>query len=104
MRVQEGTRDSAVDPLPLKPEKRSNAEPSGTPAVSEQLSIPSPTVINTAICAPPSQIHRLGSKLPYGSADALDEVIEEMIAIKDLVSSYSQTVTYAILTPTAFRR
>ncbi|KAL8863042.1 MAG: hypothetical protein Q9178_000415, partial [Gyalolechia marmorata] len=84
VRVQEGTGDSAVDPLPLKPEKRSNAEPSATPAASEQLSDPSPTVINTAICAPPSQIHRPGSKLPNGPADALDVVIQEMIAVKDL--------------------
>ncbi|KAL8913159.1 MAG: hypothetical protein Q9171_001953 [Xanthocarpia ochracea] len=82
--VQEGTRDSAVDSLPLKPEKRPNAERSATPVVSEQLSIPSPTVINTTVCAPPSQIHRPGSKLPNEPADALDEVIEEMIAVKDL--------------------
>ena len=104
LRVQDGSGDSAVDPLPLKPEKRPNAEPSATPAVSEQLSIPSPAVIDTAIYAPPSQIHRPGSKLPNGPADALDEVIEEMIAVKDLVSSYSETETYATLTPIAFRR
>ena len=80
----------AAESLPLKPEKRANTESSPTPShtePSEQLSAQKPAVvIDTVACIPPSNQEAPGSRLQNKPADALDEAIDEMLAVKDLVS------------------
>ena len=81
--------DPAVDSLPLKTESRANADPSPTSSstdTSEQLSAPCHTAVDAVDCTPSSVAHAPNSHLRNGPADALDEVIEELLAVKDLVS------------------
>ncbi|KAL8649446.1 MAG: hypothetical protein Q9226_005575 [Calogaya cf. arnoldii] len=84
------SEDSTVNSLPLKPGKRAIADPSPTPSrteASEQLPAHCHTAVDTVVCTPPTETHRTGSEPRNAPADALDEAIEEMRAIKDLVSS-----------------
>ncbi|KAI4274586.1 MAG: hypothetical protein L6R38_006057 [Xanthoria sp. 2 TBL-2021] len=86
--------DSAADSLPLKPERRADADPTLTPSTteaSEQLSVHIPAVVRTAVSAPPSETNPPRSQLQIGPADALDEAIEEMLAVKDLVSCCAES-------------
>ncbi|KAI4106514.1 MAG: hypothetical protein LQ339_002974 [Xanthoria mediterranea] len=79
--------DPAVDSLPLKNESRANADPSPTSSstdTSEQLSAPCHTAVDAVDCTPSSVTHAPDSHLRNGPADALDEVIEELLAVKDL--------------------
>ena len=85
--------DPAVDSLPLKTESRANADPSPTSSstdTSEQLSAHCHTAVDAVDCTPSSVTHAPNSHLRNGPADALDAVIEELLAVKDLVSCHPE--------------
>ncbi|KAL8997995.1 MAG: hypothetical protein Q9169_002835 [Polycauliona sp. 2 TL-2023] len=79
--------DVAAESLPLKTEKRANNEPSPTPSrndASEQSLVQNPGVVDTILDTPARETHRPSSGVRDRPADALDEAIEEMLAVKDL--------------------
>ena len=90
----------------MKSGKRAVAEPSPIPSqieANEQPLTHKPTVVDDTMGAPPSKSHRPNSKLQDGPADALDLAIEDMLAVKDLVSYVpNHEYTLAILTEEAF--
>ena len=90
----ESTIDSSEASLPLKPEKSIADQPSPTPTHDEASEQGSANHSLFAEMAARPQAKTTGlppSKPSNRSPDALDQAIEETLAIKDLVSSSSRS-------------
>lgn len=80
-----------ADSLPLKSAKRADAEPSPTPPrteSSEQHLVENPVHVDTTTYLAPRNTHRPAPRSQNQPIDALDRAIQEILAVKDLVSCY----------------